>query len=71
MSISSVASYTAVLLSHTAVPAWNEVRDELPFVFTGSAAASGGGFGMLAAPLAENGPARVFAALGTVQELVA
>ena len=67
----AVASYTAVLLSHTAVPGWNEVRDELPFVFTGSAAASGGGFGMLAAPLEENGPARVFAALGTVQELVA
>ena len=53
-----VASYTAVLLSHTAVPGWNEVRDELPFVFTGSAAASGGGFGMLCAPVAENGPAR-------------
>ena len=67
----AVASYTAVLLSHTAVPAWNEVRDELPFVFTGSAAASGGGYGMLAAPLEENGPARVFAAVGTVQELVA
>ena len=60
-----------MLLSHTAVPGWNEVRDELPFVFTGSAAASGGGFGMLAAPLEENGPARVFAAVGTVQELVA
>lgn len=67
----ALASYTAVLLSHTAVPGWSEVRDELPFVFTGSAAASGGGFGMLAAPLAENGPARVFAAVGTVQELVA
>ena len=67
----AVASYTAVLLSHTAVPGWNEVRDELPFVFTGSAAASGGGFGMLTAPLEENGPARVFAAVGTVQELVA
>jgi len=66
----AVASYTAVLLSHTAVPAWNEVRDELPFVFTGSAAASGGGYGMLASPLEENGPARVFAAVGTVQELV-
>ena len=66
-----IASYTAVLLSHTAVPGWNEVRDELPFVFTGSAAASGGGFGMLAAPLAENGPARAFAAVGCVQELVA
>ena len=67
----AVASYTAVLLSHTAVPGWNEVRDELPFVFTGSAAASGGGFGMLCAPVAENGPARAFAAVGAAQELVA
>jgi hypothetical protein len=66
-----VASYTAVLLSHTAVPAWNEVRDELPFVFTGSAAASGGGFGMLCAPVEEAGPARAFAAMGAAGELVA
>lgn len=66
-----IAAYTSVLLSHTAVPAWNEVRDELPFVFTGSAAASGGGFGMLCAPVAENGPARAFAAVGAAQELVA
>jgi formate-dependent nitrite reductase membrane component NrfD len=66
-----LASYTAVLLSQTSVPGWSEVRDELPFVFTGSAAASGGGFGMLAAPVAENGPARVFAAVGATQELVA
>jgi hypothetical protein len=60
-----------VLLSHTAVPGWNEVRDELPFVFVGSAAASGGGFGMLCAPVAETGPARVFAAVGAAGELVA
>lgn len=66
-----LAGYTAVLLSQTAVPAWSEVRDELPFVFTGSAAASGGGFAMLAAPVAENAPARVFAAVGAAQELVA
>jgi formate-dependent nitrite reductase membrane component NrfD len=66
-----VASYTAVLLSHTAVPGWNEVRDELPFVFAGSAAASGGGFGMVFAPVEENAPARVFAAVGAAQELVA
>ncbi|WP_433503523.1 NrfD/PsrC family molybdoenzyme membrane anchor subunit [Pseudonocardia halophobica] len=66
-----VASYTAVLLSHTAVPGWNEVRDELPFVFVGSAAASGGGFGMLCAPVAEAGPARAFAAVGAAGEIVA
>lgn len=66
-----VASYTAVLLSHTAVPGWNEARDELPFVFTGSAAASGGGLGMLCAPVEEAGPARVFAAAGATAELAA
>ncbi|WP_408004614.1 NrfD/PsrC family molybdoenzyme membrane anchor subunit [Pseudonocardia lacus] len=66
-----VASYTAVLLSHTAVPGWNEVRDELPFVFAGSAAASGGGFGMLCAPVEEAAPARVFAAVGAAGELLA
>jgi hypothetical protein len=66
-----VATYTAALLSQTAVPGWNEVRGELPFVFAGSAAASGGGFGMLTAPLEEARPARVFAAVGATGELVA
>jgi formate-dependent nitrite reductase membrane component NrfD len=67
----ALCSYTAVLLSHTAVPGWNEVRGELPFVFVGSAAASGGGFGMIAAPVAEAGPARTFAAVGAAGELLA
>jgi formate-dependent nitrite reductase membrane component NrfD len=67
----ALGSYTAVLFSHTAVPGWNEVRDELPFVFAGSAAASGGGLGMVAAPVAEAGPARTFAAVGAAGELVA
>jgi formate-dependent nitrite reductase membrane component NrfD len=66
-----VATYTAALLSQTAVPGWHEVRKELPFVFAGSAAASGGGFGMLTAPLDEARPARVFAAAGAAGELVA
>ena len=59
-----VASYTAALLAQTAVPAWHEARRELPFVFAGSAAASGGGLGMLLAPVAEAGPARRLAAAG-------
>jgi hypothetical protein len=67
----ALCTYTAVLFSHTAVPAWNEVRGELPFVFAGSAAASGGGFGMLVAPVREAGPARAFAVLGAAGELVA
>ena len=50
-----VASYTAVLLSQTAVPAWREAHPYLPFVFTGSAAASGGGLGMLLAPVGGDG----------------
>ncbi|MBM9504179.1 polysulfide reductase NrfD [Streptomyces sp. KK5PA1] len=66
-----VASYTAVLLTQTAAPAWHEVRRELPFVFTGSAAASGGGLGMLVAPVAEAGPARRLGAAGAVAELLA
>jgi formate-dependent nitrite reductase membrane component NrfD len=67
----AVASYTAVLLSQTAVPAWNESHEELPFIFTASAAASAGGLGMIVAPTAEAGPARLFALYGAAVELVA
>ena len=64
-----LASYTAVLLSQTAVPAWHGAHRELPFVFTGSAAASGGGVGMLFAPVSEAGPARRLAVAGAAAEL--
>jgi formate-dependent nitrite reductase membrane component NrfD len=64
-----VASYTAVLLSHTAVPAWHEAHPYLPFVFTGSAAASGGGWGMVFAPVHESGPARRMAVAGAGLEV--
>lgn len=67
----SVASYTAVLLSHTAVPAWHEAHPQLPFVFTGSAAASGGGLGMLLTPVGEAGPARRLAVTGAALEVAA
>jgi formate-dependent nitrite reductase membrane component NrfD len=66
-----VASYTAVLLSQTAVPAWHEAHPYLPFVFTGSAAASGGGLGMLLAPVDESGPARRMAVAGAALEVAA
>ncbi|MBO0678634.1 polysulfide reductase NrfD [Mycolicibacterium sp. S2-37] len=66
-----VASYTAVLLSHTAVPAWREAHPYLPFIFTGSAAASGAGLGMLLAPVSESGPARRMAVTGAALEVVA
>jgi formate-dependent nitrite reductase membrane component NrfD len=66
-----LASYTAVLIAQTAAPAWHEARRELPFVFTGSAAASGGGLGMLLAPVTEAGPARRLGAAGAAVELLA
>jgi hypothetical protein len=67
----AVASYTAVLLSQTAAPAWHEARRELPYVFTGSAAASAGGLAMALVPREEAGPARGLATYGALQELVA
>lgn len=65
----AMASYTAVLLSQTAVPAWHEPHRHLPFVFTSSAAASAGGLAMLLTPTSQAGPARRFAALGAATEL--
>jgi formate-dependent nitrite reductase membrane component NrfD len=67
----AVASYTAVLISHTAVPFWNTAKDELPFIFVGSAAASAGGLGMILAPRAQAGPARKMAVYGAAAELIA
>ncbi|WP_445189184.1 hypothetical protein ACTXG6_19215 [Pseudonocardia sp. Cha107L01] len=51
------------------MPAWNEARGLLPFVFTGSAAAKSGGLGMVFAPVDEATPARLFAIYGPVTEL--
>jgi hypothetical protein len=67
----AVASYTAVLIADTATPTWHESFRELPFVFAGSAASAAGGMGMLAAPVAEAGPARRMAVGGVLVELVA
>lgn len=67
----AVASYTAALLSQTAVPAWHEAHPELPFIFTGGAAASAGGLGMLLAPVGETAPARRLATYGAAVELAA
>ncbi|MEU7833742.1 NrfD/PsrC family molybdoenzyme membrane anchor subunit [Nonomuraea sp. NPDC049129] len=65
------ATYTAVLLADTAVPAWHEAYRELPFLFAGSALASAGAVGMLATPRAQAGPARVMAVMGAAVESVA
>ncbi|RKS80515.1 polysulfide reductase NrfD [Motilibacter peucedani] len=65
----ALATYTAVLFADTAVPSWHEVYRELPFVFAGSALASGGGMGLVLAPTAQAGGARRAAVLGAAAEL--
>jgi formate-dependent nitrite reductase membrane component NrfD len=66
-----VATYTAVLLADTAVPAWHEARHDLPFAFAASAAASAGGIAVALAPPSQAGPARRALAGGAALELAA
>ena len=65
-----LATYTAVLLADTATPSWHAAYPELPFVFAGSAMASGAGVGLIAAPAGQAGPARRLAAFGAALELL-
>jgi hypothetical protein len=64
-----VATYTAVLVADTAIPAWHGAYRELPFLFVGSAAASAAGVAMIATPVADAGPARRLAVVGAALEV--
>jgi hypothetical protein len=64
-----LATYTAVLLADTATPSWHAAYKELPFVFAGSALASGAAVGLIAAPADQAGPARRMAICGAALEL--
>ena len=64
-----VATYTAVLVSDTAVPVWHEGRREMPFIFAGSASASAGGAATILTPTADAGPARRLAVGGAIVEV--
>jgi hypothetical protein len=66
-----VASYTAVLLSDTAVPAWHEARAVMPFLFISSAASAAAGLGLIIAADGETGPVCQLAVAGAAGELVA
>jgi hypothetical protein len=66
----AVASYTAVLISDTAVPAWHDGHRHMPYLFVSSAATAAGGFGLLAAPRRQSGPARRVGMAGAAGELV-
>lgn len=65
----ALATYTAVLLSDTATPSWHAAYPHLPFVFAGSAMASGAGVGLIGAPPGQAGPARRLVVCGAALEL--
>jgi formate-dependent nitrite reductase membrane component NrfD len=66
-----VATYTAALLTDTAVPAWHDGHREMPYLFAGSAATAAGGLGMLAVGQPAAAQAVRFAVLGSAAELTA
>lgn len=65
----AASTYTAALVSDTAVPVWHEARRELPFVFAGSAAASAGGAAAVFSSPESAAPARRLALAGAALEL--
>jgi hypothetical protein len=65
----ALATYTGVLLADTAMPSWHAAYPELPFVFAGSALASGAGVGLIGSPPEQAGPARRLAVAGAALEL--
>jgi formate-dependent nitrite reductase membrane component NrfD len=64
-----LSTYTGTLVANTAIPAWHEGRQELPWLFGASASASAGAASTLFLPVEEAGPARRFAVGGAVGEL--
>ncbi|HVW81120.1 MAG TPA: NrfD/PsrC family molybdoenzyme membrane anchor subunit [Mycobacteriales bacterium] len=67
----AVASYTAVLISDTAVPAWHDARREMPAVFVSSAASAAAGVGLLACRDSDAIPLRRLAIGSAAAEIVA
>lgn len=65
-----LAVYTAVLFGDTSVPAWNEARRHLPFLFVSSGSAAAGGLAMMTTSTSEAGPARALAVTGALGEVV-
>lgn len=72
----AVATYTAALISNTAVPAWHDGYPEMPFVFAGSGVMAAGGLGLFTALSGEAAagqiaPARYLAVAGAAMEVAA
>lgn len=64
----AIATYTAVLIADTAIPAWHDARRTMPSLFASGAAAAAGG--VVTAVVPESGPARSFAMAGGCGEAV-
>ena len=65
----AIATYTAVLVADTAIPAWHDAYRELPLVFAGSSMAAAGGVALAFTPVAEAAPARRLGAAGAALEV--
>jgi formate-dependent nitrite reductase membrane component NrfD len=65
-----LATYTGALIADTANPVWSEARDDLPWLFGASAAASAGAAAAIFTPAGSAGPARRAAIGGVAAELV-
>jgi formate-dependent nitrite reductase membrane component NrfD len=63
-----LATYTGVLIADTAVPVWHDGRQELPWIFGASAAASAGAAASMFAHPRDAGPARRVAVAGVLAE---
>ena len=66
-----LATYTAVLVSDTAIPVWHEARHELPLVFASSSVATAGAAAAMATPPERAAPARRIAIAGVLATNVA
>jgi len=63
-----LATYTAVLVSNSAIPAWSEARWQLPFIFAASAGSSAAGAALLTVDHEEAAPARALAISAVLAE---
>ena len=66
-----LSTYTSALFADTAVPAWHEARQTLPFVFGAGAALSAAGAAIAATPVGQAAPARRLALGAAGAELLA
>ena len=64
----ALATYTGALVADTSIPVWHEGRQELPWIFGASAAASAGAAASIFTPTSDAGPARRLAVAGVLAE---